>query len=210
MSVARMYGARTTSRAYRDRARARRRAVLRGSLKWLLYTVMAVLLCVIEGTVFAFRGISVSNIGTPYLLPAWVTAVALYEGYVGGAWFGIAAGLLSSAAGGDTLYILPILYMLYGLSVGILAARFLKKGFFIFAVYETVICAVHSSILLLISMIAALSAGEPLHAVLPLLWASALADGIVSALWSLLLFLPFWLIRRPLTNRVSDTEGTLM
>ena len=207
--MARIYGARTASRAYRDRARARRRAVLRGCLKWLLYAVIAVLLCVIEGTAFAFRGASVSNIGIPYLLPAWVTAVALYEGYVGGAWFGIAAGLLSSAAGGDAVYILPVIYMLYGLSVGILSAHFLKKGFFIYAVYETVICTVHGAVLLLISVIAAWSAGEPIGAVLPLLWASILTDGIASALWSLLLFLPLWLIRKPLGNQ-ADIGGTAL
>ena len=210
MTVARIYGARTASRAYRDRARARRRTVLRGCLKWLLYAVIAVILCVIEGTAFAFRGASVSNIGIPYLLPAWVTAVALYEGCVGGAWFGIASGLLSSAAGGDAIYILPVFYMLYGLFVGILSAHFLKKGFFVYAVYETAICAVHGALLLLVSLIAAWSAEEPLGAVLPLLWRSLLSDGIASAAWSLLLFLPLRLIRKPLGQRTDDSETALM
>lgn len=210
MSVARIYGARTASRAYRDRARAHRRAVLRSCLKWLLYLVTAFILCAIEGTVFAFRGASVSNIGVPYLLPAWVTAAALYEGYVGGAWFGIAAGLLSSAAGGDAIYILPVLYMLYGLCVGILSSHFLKKGFFVYVIYEAVICAVHGGVLLLISVIAALTAKEPLGAVLPLLVGAVPADIIASALWSLLLFVPLSVIRRTLGCAADDRETALM
>lgn len=208
MSVARMYGARTASRAYRDHARQRRRAFLRGGLKWLLYTVTAVLLCVIEGTVFAFRGASVSSFGIPCLLPAWVTAVAMYEGYIGGAWFGIAVGLLSSAAGGDALYVLPLLYMLYGFAVGILGSRFLKKGFIIYAVYEFAVCVLHGGMLLLISAIAAFAEKEPLGAVLPLLWASGMSDVIASAMWSLVLYLPLILICR--ISAVPDEGQTAL
>ena len=204
MSVARMYGARTASRAYRDHARQRRRAFLRGSLKWLLYAAAAVLLCAAEGTVFAFRGASVSALGIPYLLPAWLTAVAMYEGFVGGAWFGIAVGLLSSAAGGDAFYVLPLLYMFYGLSVGMLSMRFLKKGFFIYAVYEMAVCIVHGCVRLLISVIAAWVSSEPLSAVLPLLWALEMSDILVSIIWALPLYLPSLLIRRLLADR---TEG---
>lgn len=204
MSVARMYGARTASRAYRDHARQRRRAFLRGSLKWLLYAAAALLLCAAEGTVFAFRGASVSALGIPYLLPAWLTAVAMYEGFVGGAWFGIAVGLLSSAAGGDAFYVLPILYMLYGLSVGMLGMRFLKKGFFIYAVYEIAVCIVHGCVRLLISVIAAWVSSEPLAEVLPLLWAMEMSDILVSMVWALPLYLPSLLIRRLSADR---TEG---
>lgn len=204
MSVARMYGARTASRAYRDHARQRRRAFLRGSLKWLLYAAAAFLLCAVEGTVFAFRGASVSALGIPFLLPAWLTAVAMYEGFVGGAWFGIAVGLLSSAAGGDAFYVLPLLYMLYGLSVGMLGMRFLKKGFFIYAVYEIAVCIVHGCVRLLISVIAAWVSSEPMAEVLPLLWAMEMSDILVSMVWGLPLYLPSLLIRRLSADR---TEG---
>ena len=207
MSVARMYGARTASRAYRDHARQRRRAFLRGSLKWLLYAAAALLLCAAEGTVFAFRGASVSALGIPFLLPAWLTAVAMQEGFPGGAWFGIAVGLLSSAAGGDTFYVLPLLYMLYGGSVGLLSTRYLKKGFFVYVLYEMAVCVVHGCILLLISVIAALAAKEPLGAVLPLLWAGGMSDIIASVIWALPLYLPFMGIRRLLTDRAEGPDS---
>jgi hypothetical protein len=207
MSVARIYGARTASRAYRDRARAHRRAVLRTCLKWLLYLVTAFVLCAIEGTVFAFRGASVSNIGVPYLLPAWVTAAALYEGYVGGAWFGIAAGLLSSAAGGDALYVLPVFYMLYGFSIGMLGGHFLKKGFWFYAVYETAVCMLHGMLLLAFSVISAAYAGESFGVVLPMLWTGILSDMIVSALWCLPLYLPLALIRRITKDKTDGVQS---
>ena len=203
--MARFYGARTASRAYRDRARQRRRGLLRGGIKWLCYAVIALFLCVMEGTLFAFQG--TSAIGTPYFLPAWVTAVAMLEGVVGGAWFGIAAGLLSSAAGGDTLYVLPVIYMLYGFSVGLLGGHFLKKGFRFYAVYETAVCALHGVFLLVCSVISALSAGEPFAAGFPLLWTGILSDLIASAVWSLLLYLPLALIRRITKDKADGQQS---
>lgn len=202
--MARFYGARTASRAYRDRARQRRRALLRGSIKWFLYTVIAILLCVMEGTLFAFGG---ASIGIPYLLPAWVTAIAILEGMVGGAWFGIAVGLLSSAAGGDALYLLPVLYMLYGFLVGLLGTRFLKKGFGFYAVCETAVCALHGIFLLLFSVISAYAAGETLAAVLPLIWNGILSDILSSVIWSLPLSLPLLLIRR-ITGGETDSQDS--
>ncbi len=206
IGVARLYGARTASRAYRDHARQRRRTFLRGSVRWGLYTVIAILLCVLEGTLFTFRGASVSAIGTPYLLPAWVTAVAMQEGAVGGAWFGIAIGLLSSSAGGDALYVLPLLFMFYGLCIGLLGTRFLKKGFLIYTVYETAVCALHGGILLLISFISALIAGEGPGAVFPLLWRGALSDMIASAIWSLPLYLLMLPLRRLTVGNSEEHE----
>lgn len=204
--MARFYGARTASRAYRDRARQRRRAFLRGGIKWLCYAVIALLLCVTEGTLFAFQGASAAAIGTPYFLPAWVTAVAMLEGAVGGAWFGIAAGLLSSAAGGDALYVLPVFYMLYGFSIGLLGGHFLKKGFWFYAVYETAVCMLHGMFLLAFSVISAAFAGESFGVVLPMLWTGILSDMIVSALWCLPLYLPLALIRRITKDK---TDGVL-
>lgn len=209
ITVARLYGARTASRAYRDHARQRRRAFLRGSIKWVLYTVIAVFLCVLEGTLFAFQGTSASAIGTPYLLPAWITAVAMYEGAAGSAWFGIVIGLLSSAAGGDALYVLPILFMLYGLCIGLFCTRFLKKGFWVYVLYETAVCVLHGGILLLISFISALAAGENPGAVFPLLWSGALSDMIASAVWSLLLYLPMIPIRRLTAAKADEHEPLL-
>lgn len=207
--VARFYGARTASRAYRDHARQRRRAFLRGSIKWFCYAVIAVFLCVLEGTLFAFGGASAAAVGIPYLLPAWVTAVAMFEGAVGGAWFGIAAGLLSSAAGGDALYLLPLFYMCYGLCIGLLGTRFLKKGFFIYIVYEVAVCAVHGGILWVISLISALAAGETAGDVVPLLWSSTLSRMIASAVWSLLLYLLMVPIRRLTAGKKEEHEPLL-
>ncbi len=207
--MARFYGARTASRAYRDRARQRRRALWRGSIKWLCYAVIALLLCVTEGTLFAFQGTSASAIGTPYFLPAWVTAVAMLEGAVGGAWFGIAAGLLSSAAGGDALYVLPIVYMLYGFSVGLLGGHFLKKGFWFYAVYEAAVCALHGIVLLGCTSVAVISAGEPLTAAFPMLWSGILSDMIASVIWSLPLYLPLALIRRITKDKTDEQQSFL-
>ena len=204
--MARIYGARAASRAYRDRARARRRAVLRGCLKWLFYAAFAVLLCAAEGVVFSFFGASAVQ-AAPYLLPAWVTAVAMYEGYVGGAWFGIAVGLLSSAAGGDALYLLPLLYMLYGLTVGMLGTRFLKKGFFIYAGYEIAVCAVHGLIRLGISAVCALIEKEGTGAVMALLRTAAIRDFLASAAPALLLYLPLLLIRRITAAREQGQDA---
>ena len=206
--MARMYGARTASRAYRDHARQRRRTVVRGGIKWICYFLTAVLLCVIEGTFFAFHGASVSAVSALYLLPAWLTAVSMYEGAVCGAWFGIAIGLLSSAAGGDTLYLLPVIFMLYGLLIGLLGTRYLKKGFMIYTVYEVVVCALHGALLLLISVISALAAGEAPDAVFPMLWTSVLSNAIASVIGSLFLYLPLALIRR-LTQNPADGLQTL-
>lgn len=205
MSVARIYGARTASRAYRDHARQRRRAILRGGLKWALYAAAACLLCVIEGTSFAYRGASVT--ASPCLLPAWVCAVAMYEGYIGGAWFGIGVGLLSSAAGGDPVYVLPPVFMAYGLAVGLLGTRFLKKGFFIYAGYETAVCAVHGLLLLAIALICAMASGTPVSAVWPLLWDGAISDFVPSVLLSLLLYLPLAVIRRITAERNDPTDS---
>ena len=205
--MARFYGARTASRAYRDRARQRRRAFLRGGIKWLCYAVIALLLCVTEGTLFAFQGASAAAIGTPYFLPAWVTAVAMLEGTVGGAWFGIAAGLLSSAAGGDALYVLPVFYMLYGFSIGMLGGHFLKKGFWFYAVYETAVCMLHGMFLLAFSVISAAFAGESFGVVLPMLWTGILSDMIVSALWCLPLYLPLALIRRITKDKTDGSQS---
>ncbi len=207
--MARLYGARTTSRAYRDHARQRRRAFLRGGIKWILYTVIAVFLCVLEGTLFAFQGTSAFAVGTPYLLPAWVGAVAMHEGAAGGAWYGIIVGLLSSAAGGDALYVLPVLFMLYGLCIGLFCTRFLRKGFWIYVLYEAAISVIHGGILLSISMISALAAGEDPGAVLPLLWNSTLSDMIASAVWSLFLYLPMVPIRRLTKNTTEGQEALL-
>ena len=181
--------------------------ILRGGIKWICYFLTAILLCVLEGTFFAFHGASVSAVGALYLLPAWMTAVSMYEGAVCGAWFGIAVGLLSSAAGGDPLYILPLLYMFYGLLIGILGKKYLKKGFMIYTVYEVAVCALHGALLLLISVISALTAGEAPDAVFPILWTSVLSDMIASAIWSLFLYLPLALIRRLTKDRTDGLQA---
>ena len=57
---------------------------------------------------------------------------------------------------------------------------------------------------------AVLAEQQPLKAILPILIAAMPADIIASALWSLLLFLPLRMIRRPLSRRSEDSDGMLM
>jgi hypothetical protein len=116
---------------------------------------------------------------------------------------------LSSAAGGDALYILPILYMLYGFTCGLLSTRFLKKGFWIYTIYEAAVCTVHRGILLLISFLSALAAGESASIVLPLLWNNIFADIIASVIWSLLLYLPMIPIHRLTAGKPEEYEPLL-
>lgn len=208
--MARIYGARTASRAYRDRARQRRRALARGCMKWILYLLTAVLLCAAEGCAFAFRGASASSagIGMPFFLPAWIAAAAMTEGYVGGAWFGLAIGLLSSAAGGDSVYLLPLLYAAAGCIIGMIGMRFLKKGFFLYAVLETAACFSHALVRLAIRFISAWIGTEAPFSVLPQLWSAAIADALTSAVLSLCLYLPLLLIRRLRTSEAQDMHDT--
>ena len=212
LSVARIYGARTASRAYRDRARQRRRAFAKGCLKWFLYLLIAVFLCIAEGCAFAFRGASASSvgIGMPYFLPAWITAVALAEGFVGGTWFGLSVGLLSSAAGGDSLYLLPLLYAAAGLVIGLIGTHFLKKRFFLYAVLETAACASHALVRLAILLVSAWIGGDAPTAVLPLLWSGAVSDALTSAVLSLFLYLPLSFIRRLRTEETQNVRDAAM
>lgn len=208
--MARIYGARTASRAYRDRARLRRRACIRGCLKWVLYLLTAVLLCAAEGCAFAYRGASASSvgIGMPYFLPAWITAVAMAEGLIGGTWFGLAIGLLSSAAGGDTVYLLPLVYSAAGLAIGLISTHFLKKGFFLYTVLECAVCASHALIRLILLLAAAWIGGESPAAVLPVLWSGAVSDALTSAVLSLLLYLPLSFIRRLRTEDAQNIRDS--
>ena len=197
--MARIYGARTASRAYRDRARQRRRAFAKGCLKWFLYLLIAVLLCIAS-----------VGIGMPYFLPAWITAVALAEGFVGGTWFGLSVGLLSSAAGGDSLYLLPLLYAAAGLVIGLIGTHFLKKRFFLYAVLETAACASHALVRLAILLVSAWIGGDAPTAVLPLLWSGAVSDALTSAVLSLFLYLPLSFIRRLRTEEAQNVRDAAM
>ena len=190
--MARIYHARTSSRAYRDRARRQRRTFFGGALKWILYTVVACILCVAEDTAFALGGASVMGDGgtAVFFLPVWVTAAALCEGYRSGARFGVVIGLLASAAGGGTLYLLPLLYMAYGLLWGYVGTRFLRRGAVLYLFCSVGVCLLHALVQGAASVIAVLQNGETPIGMMHLLWQNGLRAVIATVLWSL----PLWLI----------------
>ena len=190
--MARIYHARTSSRAYRDRARRQRRAFFGGALKWLLYTLVACILCVAEDTAFALGGASVMGDGgtSVYFLPIWVTAAALCEGYRSGARFGVVIGLLASAAGGGTLYLLPLLYMAYGLLWGYVGTRFLRRGAVLYLFCSAGVCLLHALVRGAAAMFAVWQSGDTIGSVMRILWQNGLRVVIATVLWSL----PLWLI----------------
>lgn len=189
---ARSYDARTGSRAYRDRARQRRRELLRGSIRWLLYTVTAALLCLAEGAAFAFSPDGGAPSVMSYLIPVWTAAVAITEGAVPGAWFGIAAGLLASAAGGETVYLMPVLCMAYALGAGILSAKYLRRGFGVFLLYDAAVCLIHAAVRVGTAAAAVLIAGQArtLPASFPVMLTAEARGAAAAALISAVLYLP--------------------
>ncbi|MBQ7982281.1 MAG: hypothetical protein IJ302_01835 [Clostridia bacterium] len=189
---ARSYDARTGSRAYRDRARQRRRELLRGSVRWLLYTVTAAFLCLAEGAAFAFSPDAGAPAFMSYLIPVWTAAVAITEGAVPGAWFGIAAGLLASAAGGETVYLMPVLCMAYGLGAGILSARYLRRGFGVFLLYDAAVCVLHAAVRVGTAAAAVLLAGQTqtLPAAFPVMLTAEARGAAAAALAAAVLYLP--------------------
>ena len=96
-------------------------------LKWVLYGLLALLLCLWENTWYAL-GLETAL----SLLPLLSAMTGFYEGAVGGACFGILCGLLSDAAGGASLWLSPTVFALFGCLAGLCGKNILRRGFFTF------------------------------------------------------------------------------
>lgn len=95
--------------------------------KWFVYALALLPLCVLQTMVldrFPIQGV------TPVLLPMAAAVVAVLEGPVGGAGYGIYVGAVYEMAvpGTGSLYLLGM--CLLGCFVGILARNGLQQGFF--------------------------------------------------------------------------------
>ncbi len=110
--------------------------------KWLLLLVLGVFCCLIEQTWYA--------LGTQtqlFLLPIPIAIVGLYYGMVPAAYYGIFCGLLADAAGGGQIYLLPVIYMLYGLLAGICGQHVYKHGWLAFGGFSCAAAVLHSGYL---------------------------------------------------------------
>ena len=95
-------------------------------IKWGVYTLALLLVWVLEVYVlarFPFFGIR------PVLLPLAAAAVAVLEGALGGAGFGLGIGLLSCAVYPDANGGFVLLFALSGLAAGLLAQYVLRQDF---------------------------------------------------------------------------------
>lgn len=96
-------------------------------LKVLIYSVPAILITVLQNTVFPL--LSFDGIVPDVILPA-VYTVAFYMGEKNGAIFGLCTGFLSSALSSTGFSVLPIFYMICGLVGGVLGNNASKTAFF--------------------------------------------------------------------------------
>ena len=119
------------------------RQYLRTLLRVGLYALTVILLCLFQSA--AFTHSRQAALVCAYLVPAWVSAVTLYEGITFGAWFGVLSGLFCDAAGGDRIYLLPLLYLVVALCTGLLCGSFLRRGTMLVllsSATSTLLCAV--------------------------------------------------------------------
>ncbi len=203
--MARIYRARTSGRAYRDRARKRRRVFFGSLIKWVLYTLVACFLCVLEDTAFSVNSGSVlsAGAGALFLLPAWAASVGFAEGWVSGAWFGVVSGLLSSAAGGGTLYLLPPVLMAYGLLAGLVGERTLGRRGGLYACLVLAVCTLHAALRLGGLAVGVLLAGQQISAALTPLLFLGLREAVCSAVGAL----PLYLLRAAIGRLYDKTVG---
>ncbi len=181
----RMYTSRTDSSAYRAHAREVRRNVLGQVTVWVLCAVMAVLLCIAEQTSFAFSGSGTPVI--PFLLPAWVMLCGWFSGLAGGAWFGVIIGLFAEAAGGASVYLLPLVFGVIGAVSGLLGRRILRRRFGLYLLYNAVLCLLYTLYRMIVSLISALL----LHSALPLavvVIENSAREALYAWLWALPLY----------------------
>lgn len=93
----------------------KRKKQIHSALRYALLILLCVLFCLIEQTWFSL-GIGIS----PFFSAMLCAAIGYYTSATVGMGFGIALGLFADAMGGSSIYILPVLYLLYGALAGIL------------------------------------------------------------------------------------------
>lgn len=96
------------------------------TIKWSVYGIALLFVFILQTMLlnrFPVFGVY------PMLIPMAVAVVACFEGSVGGAGFGIAAGLLCDAAFYDTNGFYTAVYLLCGLASGLVAEFLLSPGF---------------------------------------------------------------------------------
>ncbi len=93
----------------------------------LLYAAVVMVVLALQTLLFSrvrFLG------AAPMFVPAVVTAIALFEGGVWGAVFGLAAGILCALRYSGTLVLFPVLFALIGFFSGLLAQFVMNRRFF--------------------------------------------------------------------------------
>ena len=183
----RIYTPHTSSSAYRAHAREVRRQVMDKLIRWTLCVLFSVFLCLLDGTSFSLStGITPT---IPALMPVWVTVCAFYAGPFSGAWFGIFCGLLSDAAGGSRLYLLPIVYLCLGFCAGLCSIRMLRRRFWMFLIYDAAASVLYAGYRAAGIAVTALYYHAPLPAAAVLL-SDVLHTALYTALWGIFLYLP--------------------
>ncbi len=185
----RIYSYRAASSAYRAHAREVRRDLLQKAIVWSLCTVTAIILCIAEQTSFSFAGNTRPLF--PYLFPSWVLLCGWFAGARGGAWFGVFIGLFADAAGGNTVYLLPLVFGGIGFAAGLLGQRILYRRFFTYLFYNAGVCALFSLYRLLLSLLTAVFHGAALPYAVILIENSA-REALSAWLWTLPLY---WIAR---------------
>lgn len=194
MTMPRMYSSRTGSSAYRAHAREVRQKRFSDCLRWLICALCAVLLSLFEGTSFSFSGGGEPII--PFLLPAWVAVTAMFAGAGPGAWFGVFCGLLSDAAGGGSVYLLPLVYMGIGLVSGLAGRRILRRRFVIWLLWDAAVCSFFALYRMAgVCLLAAVN-GDALPLAVVLLTRAG-KEALAAFLWAIPLYFPAgWVLRR--------------
>ena len=173
-------------------------------IKWLLWGLLAVLLCLIENTWYATGSDAVLR-----LLPVLCAAAGFYEGRRGGAYFGIFCGLLSDAAGGASIWISPVIFMLIGYLAALCGRKLRKKAFPAFLLLDLTVSAAFCVWRFFVSLfMSRFSYTVFLFGILPLG-----KDLLVSFLFGLLLYIPVLLISvigRDNTRYVSNSRARIV
>ena len=93
----------------------------------LLYFAVVIVVLAVQTLLFA----RVRPLGAaPMFVPAVVTAIALFEGGVWGALFGLVTGILCALRYSGTLVVFPILFAAIGFFSGLLAQFVMNRRFF--------------------------------------------------------------------------------
>ena len=115
-------------------------------VKYALYTVLSVLLILLETTFFArFRPFGAS----PDILIVTVMAIGMYDGGRAGAVYGIWIGFVADTLGGAGITVLPLAYMLVGYICGVVAEDYYRRTVLLFLIFDAAVCAARMFITLL-------------------------------------------------------------